>query len=123
MPMQEFRVSLTVAGSTEDDRLKAAYEAMKNMSFAEFVLQVDFDDLEDDETPEGIPADAYIRVEFDPEFAGGNYNKVGQFTYIPATERDIGAAFEKQEELPTSCIIHYSLDEWYTKEGESYPDE
>jgi hypothetical protein len=62
----------------------------------------------------------FIQVEYDPEFAGGNYSKVGQFAYIPANEKDIETAFEKQTGYPKSCIIHYCPDELYTEKGELY---
>lgn len=62
----------------------------------------------------------FIQVEYDPDFAGGNYDKVGQLAYIPVTEKDIEIAFEKQTGYPRTCIVHYCPDELYTEDGEFY---
>jgi hypothetical protein len=63
------------------------------------------------------PTKTFIRVEYDQEFSGGNYSKVGQFALVPATEKNIPAAFSKQTGLPETCIIHYSTDELYDEDG------
>lgn len=60
----------------------------------------------------------FIRVEFDPDYSGGNYSKVGQFAYIPTDAKDVEKTFEKQTGYSRSCIIHYSPDELYTEKGE-----
>ena len=62
----------------------------------------------------------FIQVEYDPEYSGGNYSKVGQFAYIPADVKDVEKAFEEQTGYPRSCMIHYSPDELYTEDGEFY---
>ncbi len=66
-----------------------------------------------------------IQVEFDLEFFGGNYNKVGQFAYIPLDE--IGTApdavatvFEKQTGHSRQHIVHYCPDETYDQEGKPW---
>lgn len=59
----------------------------------------------------------FIHVEYDPEYSGGNYNKVGQFAHIPAESQDIEATFEKQTGLSRNCIIFYTLDEEYDENG------
>jgi len=71
-----------------------------------------------------MPADAVriwpcIRVEYDLAFCGGDYNKVGDFAYIPVANigRNVEAAFEKQTGHKRVHIIHYSEDERYDSQG------
>lgn len=66
-----------------------------------------------------------IRVEYDLDFRGGDYNKVGQFAYIPVD--DIGhapdaveAAFEKLTGHSRIHIIHYTPDETFDENGKPW---
>ena len=63
-----------------------------------------------------------IRVEYDLNFFGGDYNGVGQFAYVPL--EDIGhtpdaveAAFEKLTGHDRVHIIHYTPDETFDENG------
>lgn len=66
-----------------------------------------------------------IRVEYDPEYEGGNYSGVGQFAYIPVKmleatqgetfESKVEIAFEKITGYFKKNIIHYS-DEIFPKQ-------
>ncbi len=59
-----------------------------------------------------------IRVEYDPEYSGGNYSGVGQFAYLPVKmldaiqgetfERKVEIVFEKTTGYFKENIIHYS---------------
>jgi hypothetical protein len=63
-----------------------------------------------------------IRVEYDLDFAGGNYSGVGQFAYVPLN--DIGhapdaveAAFEKLTGHGRVHIVHYCPDKTFDEDG------
>jgi len=62
----------------------------------------------------------YIQVEYDLNYAGGNYSSVGQFAYIPkelADETGVEEAFRQTTGHDPVHIIHYSEDELYTADG------
>jgi hypothetical protein len=64
----------------------------------------------------------HTRVEYDLEFSGGNYDKVGRFAYIPHSlidkyDGDAGAAFKEATGHDPIHIIHYTVDEVYDAEG------
>lgn len=65
----------------------------------------------------------HIRLEYDKDYKGGNYNGTGQYLYLsaididPGNEDEVYEAFEAQTELPRSCVIHYSEDERFTEDG------
>ena len=65
---------------------------------------------------------AYVQVEWDPYFYGGDYNGVGSFAYIPynenMTDEDLESAFEKHTGRSKTHIIHYSFDELYDEHGD-----
>ncbi len=76
-----------------------------------------------------------VQVEFDPEYFGGNYAKVGDFVHIPLAlideikeskglndDQAIQAAFEKVTGLNRPNIIHYSFneDELVDQEGNGW---
>ena len=61
-----------------------------------------------------------VRVEYDLDFFGGDYDKVGKFAYIPISTTSsctIEEAFEKQTGINRQHIIHYSTDELYDPAG------
>lgn len=65
---------------------------------------------------------AFIRVEYDPEYCGGNYTKVGKFVNVPSeAAHDIESAFEKQTGLPRDCIVFYTTDEYFDENGDYIP--
>ena len=71
----------------------------------------------------------HIQVEWDPQYRGGNYSRVGRVCYIPLTDLDsldvetVEAAFEKLEGVSRRHIIHYSTDELYTADGDCYEED
>lgn len=58
----------------------------------------------------------YVKVEWDPEYNGGDYSGVGNFALIPVCD-DVPAAFEKQTGHPRVHIVHYSEDELHDGDG------
>lgn len=60
----------------------------------------------------------YIRVEWDPEFAGGDYDGVGNFALLPVG-CDVETTFTAETGHPASCIVHYSEDELFDADGNS----
>jgi hypothetical protein len=62
----------------------------------------------------------FIRVEYDPNFCGGNYSGVGKFVLLPSDTENVEEAFEKKTGLPHCCIVHYSEDELYDEDGNSF---
>jgi hypothetical protein len=72
-------------------------------------------------------AQPHIRVEYDLEFAGGNYDKVGRFYYVPVAAANaagsVEEAFKRLSGYDPMHIIHYSPDEWYDQDGEPWPDD
>lgn len=87
------------------------------------------------ELPEPDDDDEFIRVEFDPQYTGGDYSGSGQFALIPVkliekmAEQDpnfgdgVGQAFTKVTKLDCMHIVHYTTDEHYDKSGEMINDE
>ncbi len=66
-------------------------------------------------------AEPYVRFEYDPEFAGGDYEGTGKFALVPyARVQEAGpeAAFSEATRLDAACVIHYTLDELYDAAGE-----
>jgi hypothetical protein len=56
----------------------------------------------------------HVRVEYDPAYYGGNYDQVGQFVEFdvePATDREVGRAFERLTGLLRSNIVHWEVVE------------
>jgi len=56
-----------------------------------------------------------VRVEYDPDFRGGDYHGTGRFAYVPAGLADelgsVKKAFTAHTGLPAVHIIHYSMSE------------
>jgi hypothetical protein len=64
------------------------------------------------------PPKYFIRVEYDPNYTGGDYDKVGNFTYVPADSKDVEVAFEEITGYKRMHIIRYSPDELYGEDDE-----
>jgi hypothetical protein len=67
---------------------------------------------------------AYVKVEYDRNYFGGDYSSVGEFVLIPVDEiqktpNGVERAFEKRTNLNRLHIIHYSEDELYDSDGNS----
>jgi len=62
------------------------------------------------------------RVEYDPEFTGGEYAGTGSFAFVSETlvkqHGSVEAAFTAQTGLAACHIVHYSGDERYTADAE-----
>ena len=63
----------------------------------------------------------FTRFEYDMEYSGGDYNKVGNFAYVPCKEigNDPEKTFEEYTGISRIHIIHYTLDEVYVGDGNS----
>ena len=64
----------------------------------------------------------YIQVEYDPLYYGGDYCDTGYFVYVEASRvksnADVHNLFEELTGLDSVHIIHFSLDDLYTKDGD-----
>lgn len=63
----------------------------------------------------------HVRVEYDTEFTGGEYDGVGAFAYLPlARVATVGveAAFAEATRLDPVHMVHHTLDELYDASGE-----
>jgi hypothetical protein len=73
-----------------------------------------------------------VRVEYDLDYYGGDYSKVGQFAYIPHAvvdkltgmdmDKKLARAFEMLVGDPRH-IIHFTWDEAYDQDGNEWKDE
>jgi hypothetical protein len=63
----------------------------------------------------------HVRIEYDPEFQGGDYEGVGSYAYVPESAASepggVEAAFEAKTGYPASCIVFFTVDELYDKIG------
>lgn len=63
----------------------------------------------------------HYRIEYDPNYWGGDYNGIGQFAFIPeGLEFALGSieeAFEKVTGVDRQHIVHYSTDERFRPDG------
>jgi hypothetical protein len=70
---------------------------------------------------EAQPVPAFIRVEWDRNYSGGDYNGVGEFAFLPEdglTEDNLKQRFQEQTNFAPCRIIHYSFDETYDADGD-----
>ena len=69
------------------------------------------------------------RIEYDPQYFGGNYDSEGNDYYLPVPivlqryKGDIEAAFEGESEYKKENIVNYSPDELYTLNGDEWDGE
>lgn len=71
-----------------------------------------------------------IRVEYDPQYTGGDYEGSGQYAYVPTSliaemakqnpdsEDGVALAFTKLTKLDSTHIVRYTLDEHFNQDGE-----
>lgn len=63
----------------------------------------------------------HYRIEYDPDYWGGDYNGVGQFAFIPEglefALNSVEEAFEKVTGVDRQHIVHYSTDERFRPDG------
>lgn len=82
-----------------------------------------YDDEEDEIViAEGVENLPHIRVEYDLEYQGGDYNKTGKFKFIPEALypfvfKTVEEAFEAYTGIPKVHVIHYLSDERYFPDG------
>ena len=71
----------------------------------------------------------HIQIEYDVNYYGGDYLKVGQFVYIPLEEIEnspleekeaVNAAFKRCTGKNPVHIIHWTLDSLYTADGQQW---
>lgn len=72
-------------------------------------------------------AEAYVRVEFDLDYSGGNYAGVGQQVYVPIrlVEDCLGnveQAFAEYTGFKAQHVIHYNLDELFDAQGNCWEE-
>jgi len=99
-----------------DEEFRSLVSSVNDMTGR--TTDVDHTEVDGDEQP-------HVRVEYDPEFAGGDYNGVGSYVLIPLSDIDargggddaVQEAFSAQTNLPADCIIHFTQDELYDKSG------
>ena len=73
-----------------------------------------------------------VRVEYDLDYWGGDYSKVGQFVYVPheVIDRLPGTHIDKKLKTAFTVlvgdprhIVHYTFDEVYDQDGNEWRDE
>lgn len=68
-----------------------------------------------------MPLVKFIKVEYDPEYTGGDYHKIGEMSLLPLDEcekKGVEVTFSRWMDLDPIHIVHYSLDEHYNALGE-----
>lgn len=69
---------------------------------------------------------AFVKVEYDPDFTGGDYSGTGDFLLVSHASVDqpggIERAFSEKSGLPSECIVHYTVDELYAENGDRIED-
>lgn len=88
-------------------------------------------------TEDGYKAGPCMRIEYDPNYAGGEYADVGLFLHVPlsyidkikgdstnpdADETAMHVAFEKMTGLAPVRIVHYTFDDLYHESGEDWAE-
>jgi hypothetical protein len=73
-----------------------------------------------------------VRVEWDPDYYGGDYAQVGQFSYIPYEVIDRLPGDDVDAKLPMAFavlvgdprhIVHYTWDEVFDQQGNEWKEE
>lgn len=88
----------------------------------------DYDDETDElVVAEGVDQLPHIRVEYDTEYFGGDYNRVGQFAFIPEglypfVYETVEEAFEAYTGINRQHVVHYSSDERFFPDGTEWID-
>ena len=108
---------------------------MKQKAFCvQNIIVTNVPDAEVRVTPEVLPTDPYIMVEYDLAYTGGDYDQVGAFAYIPVKiveffkkidpreEEDVPLAFTYWTGYEPVHIIHWDENTWYTADGEEWEE-
>jgi hypothetical protein len=72
----------------------------------------------------------YVQFEYDLTYTGGDYSGVGQHVYVPfyviephlGDEKLVRHAFREHTYIDPIHIIHYQVDQLYTKDGKMLND-
>lgn len=104
-----------------DSPEQAASEAEQGISISEIEVKdngildrsVSLDDIKQ------IPA--FVEVEYDLTYRGGDYHDVGDFVYLPIeglTDENLSERFQAQTGIDPVHIVHYCFDELYDAGGD-----
>jgi len=119
---QEFVAGDDVA--YEDDKSEAVDNSLLETDGTEAYLPYDMVQPE--------PPRKCVRVEYDLDYDGGDYSKVGQFAYIPHEIIDQLPGTDPDTKLRTAFtvlvgdsrhIVHYTFDETFDQDGKEWKDE
>ena len=78
------------------------------------------------------PPKKCVRVEYDKTYFGGDYDKTGDYAYIPLDniDRQSGKDFDKKLKTAFAVlvgdprhIVHYAFDEVYDQDGNEWKDD
>ncbi len=107
----------------EDEQGEAVKESLLEVDGEEAYLPFDMVQPE--------PARKCVRVEWDPEYHGGEYAKVGRFAYIPheVIDRLPGDDMDSKLRMAFAAlisdprhVIHYTFDEVFDQHGNEWKD-
>jgi len=99
-----------------------------------YVDAVVYEEDEDNAPPQHGPRQRCVRVEYDLRYSGGDYQKVGDFAYIPLNIIDavrgnltdderLKAAFRATTGHDPIHIVHYTFDEVYDENGNPWDED
>ncbi|MBK1666437.1 hypothetical protein CKO28_00085 [Rhodovibrio sodomensis] len=91
---------------------------------------VDFYARQDGVCPTPVQADPqepHLQVEYAFSFAGGDYDGVGEFRYVPLSliqqkQGNVEIAFTAKTGIPPQHVVHVDLDTHYTASGDPIAD-
>lgn len=101
-----------------------------------FVDAVLYEECDDDAPPQHrpLPRQKCVRVEYDLSYTGGDYHKVGDFTYVPLKVIDavrggltdderLKAAFRATTGYDPIHVVHYTFDQVYDENGNPWDED
>jgi hypothetical protein len=108
----------------EDDGGFIASEMNSNAGMNLFDYDPDTDEIV---IADGVDQLPHIRVEYDTNYFGGDYNGIGKFEFIPEglspfVFDTVKEAFEAYTGIPRQHVIHYSSDETFFPDGSEWID-
>lgn len=122
-PIYEQMDGVDLSGDKVEFEVEGQGFPSRQRDIANYVLHVEW-------VPDAMPYE-FVRVEYDPSYAGGDYADVGDFAWVPFDPwfapddhdrcRDIVlGSFESTYGLPRSCVIAMDLDATYVRSGEHF---
>jgi len=126
--MSEYQITATALAQVEQRLTVQANSAKEAEQLAREKLSdgvwkyqgIDEGTLEFETLPAEKASGKFVKVEYDLNYAGGNYSSVGEFAYIPLElSKHIGTerAFEQTTGYDAVHIVHCSEDELYDMNG------